>query len=115
MSSTKRRRSGYSKEQLIDVVKAVKEGKMTSVEAAEVYHIPESTIRSQTSNPSLRIGAGRSYYLSEEKEGYLVDLLKSLNDIGIRLTNVVVKKIIGEYIGLVTGDPRFTDRYFVLR
>ena len=91
-SSRKRRRSGYSTEQLIDAVKAVKEGKMTSIKAAEVYHIPESTIRSHTSNPSLRIGAGRSYYLSEKKEYYLVDLLKSLNDIGIRLTNVAVKR-----------------------
>ena len=75
MSSIKRRRGVYDKQKLIDAINAVKEERMTSVTAAHEYNVSQSTTRSHTTNSNLRIGAGRSRYLTEKEEGYLVDLL----------------------------------------
>jgi hypothetical protein len=112
MSSIKPRRGGYSKQQLFDAIDAVKEGRMTSIKASQIYHVPQSTIRSHMTNSALRVGAGRSYYITGKEEGYLIDLIHSLSEMGIRLTKVVLSQIIGEYIGLVTKDQRFS-RYLL--
>ena len=107
MSTIKRRRRGlYSKEQLIEAVRAIQGKKMTSVKAAQVYQVPESTIRCHTSNSSLRFGAGRSFYLSNKQENYLIELIKSFETIGIRITRVILREMVGQYIKLVTNDRR---------
>lgn len=107
MTPIKRSRGGYAKEQLLDAIAAVRDGKMNSVKAAEFYKVPQSTIRSHISNENLRVGAGRKRYLTDKQEGYLVDLLQSLDDIGVRLTKSVLVRIFGEYIIMVTKDIRF--------
>ena len=78
MPTIKQRCGVYPKEQLVEAVRAVQEGKMTSVQAAEAYNVPQGTIRSHTNDQYLRIGAGRSSYLDSEQEAYLVELIKSL-------------------------------------
>lgn len=110
MPTIKQRRGAYPKEQLIEAVRAVQEGKMTSVQAAETYQVPQGTIRSHTNDQFLRIGSGRSFYLDAEQEAYLVELLKSLEKIGVRLTKPVLRKVVGEYIRLVAKDPRFKSK-----
>ena len=55
MTDQKRRRSLYCKSQLAEAVRAVNQHELTSV---------ESTIRFHKCNPLLRIGAGRSSYLT---------------------------------------------------
>jgi hypothetical protein len=68
MSSLKLRRGLYDKEQLISAIRAVKDKKMTSIKAAEVFGVPSSTIRSHLNDSSLRIGAGRPFYLNKKKK-----------------------------------------------
>ncbi|CAF2170684.1 unnamed protein product, partial [Rotaria magnacalcarata] len=46
MPTVKSRRAICPKEQLTNVIDAVKSGQMTSVKASEVYGVPQSTIRS---------------------------------------------------------------------
>ncbi|CAF3636594.1 unnamed protein product [Rotaria sp. Silwood1] len=79
----------YPKENLLEAIRLAKEKQMTSVEASEYYHVPQSTIRSHISNDLLRVDAGRPFYLSSKQEPYLVELIKSLDEIGIRLTKNV--------------------------
>ena len=100
----------YEKQQLIDAVTSVLDGEMTSVYASKFYHVPQGTIRTHVNNVTLGIGAGRRVYLNEEKEGYLVDLIKSLEFIGVRLTKSVLKKVVGEYITRVSDDPRLKSK-----
>ncbi|CAM4850469.1 unnamed protein product [Rotaria magnacalcarata] len=107
MSAIKRRRGLYSKQQLIDAVRAVKEGEMTSVKAADEYKVPAGTIRFHVNNDSLRIGGGRSFYLSSKQEDYLVELIKSFETIGVPLTKIALRMIVGQYIKLVTNDSRY--------
>jgi hypothetical protein len=68
MSSFKVRRGLYDKQQLIPAIRAVKEKKMTSGKAAEVFGVPSSTIRSHLNDSSLRIGGGRPFYLNKKKK-----------------------------------------------
>jgi transposase-like protein len=110
MSTNKRTRSKYPKEKLQEAARAVIEGSMTSVTAAETYGIPQSTIRSHVNHPTKRIGAGRSSYLDQEKERHLVELIKSLEQIGVRLTKPILRKVVNEYLRLTTDDPRFKSR-----
>ena len=55
-------------------------------------------------------GAGRPFYLSPKQEIYLVELIKSLDEIGIWLTKNVLMKIIGEYISWAINDARFNSK-----
>jgi hypothetical protein len=96
MSKTKRARGLYDKQQLINAVCAVKSNKMTSVQASKFYKVPESTIRTHAKQPSMHIGAGRRFYLSLKQEGYLVELIRSFQLIGVRLTKPILKKLSGE-------------------
>ena len=114
MSSVKRRRGLYDKEQLISAIRAVEEKKMTSTKAAKVYGVPSSTIRSHLNNSTLCIGAGRPFYLNKKKESYLVELIKSLSLIGVRLTLVILYKLVGEYLCLVSKVPRLHGTFTAL-
>ena len=84
--------------------------KMTSVKASEFYHVPQSTIWSHINNDLLHVGAGRPFYLSPKQEIYLVELIKSLDEIGIRLTKSVLMKVIGEYLRLAIYNARFNSK-----
>ncbi|CAF1542211.1 unnamed protein product [Rotaria sordida] len=92
MSNKKRPHSRYDKQQLINAVRAVTDNRMSSVKASHDYHVPQSIIRTHVRNTSLRIGAGRKFYLSSKQERYLVELIKALESIGVRLTKIVLKK-----------------------
>ncbi len=46
--------------------------------------------------PSMNIGAGRRFYLSLKQESYLVEIIKSFQLIGVRLTKPILKKLSGE-------------------
>ena len=107
MSGPKRRRGNYPKEKLQNAIRAVTEGSLTSVKASEFYGVPQSTIRSHVNHPSLRIGAGRSSHLNTDEENHLVDLIKSLEKIGVRLTRAVLQKVVIEYLRLIKTDPRW--------
>ncbi|CAF5040383.1 unnamed protein product, partial [Rotaria sp. Silwood1] len=107
MSNKKRPHSRYDKQQLIRAVRAVVDNEMTSMESSIHFHIPESTIRSHVRNPSLHVGAGRKFYLTSKQEHYLVDLIKTLEKTGVRLTKMVLKKVIGEFINYTSTDNRF--------
>jgi transposase-like protein len=110
MSETKRSRSNYPKEKLQEALQAVIEGRMTSVKAAELYQIPQSTIRSHVNKPTMRVGGGRRFYLDQLKELHLVEMIKALEKIGVRLTRLVLRKVIDEYLRLTTEDPRFKSK-----
>jgi hypothetical protein len=105
-----RQRGLYEKEKLIDAVTSVLDGEMTSVFASNFYNVPQGTIRTHMNNVQLGIGAGRRAYLNEEKEAYLVGLIKSLEIIGVRLTKSVLKKVMGEYITRVSDNYRFKSK-----
>ena len=111
MSLVKRRRSLYLKEQLMNAVRDVKQGTMTSLEAAEHYKVPSSTIRCHANEYSSRVGAGPSFYLNVQQEKYLVEAIKSLEDIGVRLIKPVLKKVCNEYIQLVSTNPRYSSKH----
>ncbi|CAF5040384.1 unnamed protein product [Rotaria sp. Silwood1] len=114
MSNKKRPHSRYDKQQLIRAVRAVVDNEMTSMESSIHFHIPESTIRSHVRNPSLHVGAGRKFYLTSKQEHYLVDLIKTLEKTGVRLTKMVLKKVIGEFINYTSTDNRFNGKYTLL-
>ena len=103
-------RGQYDKQQLIDAVTAVLDGEMTPVFASTNYGVPQSTIRMHATNTSLGIGSGRPVYLDKKNEGYLVDLIKSLECAGVRLTKNVLKKVIGEYIISVSDTQRLKGK-----
>ncbi len=84
---------------------------MTSGKAAEVFGVPSSTIRSHLNNSSLRIGGGRPFYLNKKKETYLVEVIRSLSLIGVRLTLVILYKLVGEYLRLVIKDSRLHGKF----
>ena len=84
---------------------------MTLMKSSTHFHIPESTISSHIRNPSLRISAGRKFYLTPKQEHYLVDLIKTLERTGVRLTKVVLKKVIGEFINYTSTDNRFNGKH----
>lgn len=111
MSPAKQRRSAYGKDQLEAAIKVVKEGVMNSIQAGRVYKVPSSTIRSHLSKPLSRLGAGRPFYLNDEEERCLIDMVKCIHKIGIRLTKSVLKKISGEYMKSIVTDPRFTSNW----
>ncbi len=85
--------------------KAVNEYKNGSISAAIIakYDIPGSTIRNHKSDPKLRIGVGRPTLLPNEQEQYLVELLKHVEVIGVRLTKSLAMKLASEYVRLKAG------------
>ena len=103
MAKTKHVRGVYDEQKLVDAVREVKSGKMTSIEASKSYKVPGSTIRSHVVKASLKIGAGRHSYLNLEQETYLVELIKSFGPMGVRLTKPILNKIAGEFIEGVTN------------
>ena len=111
MSNKKRLHSQYKKQQLIEAICAVVDNEMTLMKSSTHFHIPESTIRSHIRNPSLRIGAGRKFYLTLKQEHYLVDLIKTLERTGVRLTKAVLKKVIGEFLNYTSTDNRFNGKH----
>ena len=111
MFKIKRFRSRYPEQQLIDTGRAVKNDKMTSVKASQLFIVPESTIRAHVINSSLQIGGGCHFYNNSNQGGYLVDLIKSLEFIGVRLTKIVLRKVTGEFISLVSNDSRFKSEF----
>lgn len=110
MSPIKRRRALYSKEDLMKAVHEVKEGKMNSFEAANHYKVPSSTIRCHVNEYSSRIGAGPPFYLNEQQETYLIETIKSLEAIGIRLIKPVLKKVCSEYMQMVSTNSRYSSK-----
>ncbi|CAM2730588.1 unnamed protein product, partial [Rotaria socialis] len=58
--------------------------------------------------------AGSSYYLNCKQEDYLVELIKSFETIGVRLTKPVLRQIVGQYIKLVTNDSRYKSKYSLM-
>ena len=97
MFTTKQRRGVYPKEQLVNAIRAVSSGKMTSFKASALYKVPSSTIRCHVNGYTRRIGAGALFYLTEKQEDFLVKLIKSFEAIGLRLTKFVLMKVAGQY------------------
>ncbi|UJR12801.1 hypothetical protein I4U23_016974 [Adineta vaga] len=108
-----RQRGLYPKENIMKAVTAVLNGEMTSLKASDEYHVPPGTIRTHVRNLSLGVGGGRRCYLTHKQECYLVDMIKGLEIIGVRLTKSVLKKVLGEYIKLVSNDSRFKTSFFL--
>jgi hypothetical protein len=92
----------YSKEDLTKAIDEYKSG-ATSSEVAAKHGVPGSTVRNHKCNPTMRIGGGRPQLLTNTQEQYLVELLKNLEVIGVRLTKPVVMKFSSDYVHLVTG------------
>lgn len=106
MAKTKALRGLYDEQKLIDAVLAVKNHKMTSVKAAKVYQVPGSTIRTHITKASMKFGSGRRFYLDSKQENDLVQLIKALEPMGVRITKPILTKVAGEFIELVTKDSR---------
>ncbi|CAF3088028.1 unnamed protein product [Rotaria sp. Silwood2] len=96
------KRSNYSKENLLKAVEEYKNG-ATSTDVSSKYGVPGSTVRNHNYNSQMRFGGGRPTILTSQQEQYLVELLKNLEFIGLRLMKVVVMKLGSEYVKLVTG------------
>jgi hypothetical protein len=111
MSPMKKRRGVYPKENLVKAVRDVEEGRMSSIEAADHYKVPSSTIRCHVNKYSSRVGAGPSFHLNPKQEEYLVEVIKSLGDIGVRVTKSILQKVSDEYIKLVSNNVRYTSKY----
>lgn len=96
------KRSNYPKEDLTKAVQEYKNGSTSSAITTK-YGIPGSTVRNHKSNSKLRVGGGRPTLLTNHQEQYLVELLKNLELVGVRLTKPVVIKLSSEYVHVVTG------------
>ncbi|CAF4632424.1 unnamed protein product, partial [Rotaria socialis] len=75
----------------------------TSSEVSLKYGVPASTVRNHNSNSQMTFGSGRPTVLKIDQEQYLVELLKNLEIIGLRLMKTVVMKLASEYVKLITG------------
>lgn len=104
----------YPKEKLQQEIDVVLAQKMTSVKASEVLKAPQSTIRTHLKKPFTRIGAGRSMYLNTEEEAQFVELTKSLEKVGFKLTRKVLLRTAGQYLRRTTNHPRLKSEYFRL-
>jgi hypothetical protein len=111
MSGAKRDRGNYPKQKLQNAIRAVTRGTLTSVKASEFYEVLQSTIRSHVNHPSSRLGAGRSFHLNTAEENHLLGLIKSLEKIGVRLTRVVLRKVIVDYFQLMKNDPLWKSNH----
>ena len=107
------KKSNYSKENLVKAIEEYKNG-VPSSKVSLKYGVPGSTIRNHGSNSQMGLGSGRPTALTIDQEKYLVELLKNLEIIGIRLMKAVVMKLGSEYVKLVTGMDKefFTSHFF---
>lgn len=96
------KRGKYSREDLIKAIAEYKNG-ATSSDVTKKYNVPGSTVRNHKSNPKKKIGGGRPTLLTNFQESYFVELLKNLEDIGVRLIKPIALQLSTEYIQLVTG------------
>ena len=86
------------------MVKAIEEYKngAPSSEVSLKYGVPGSIISNHGSNSRLGLGNGRPTAFTIHQEKYLVELLKNLQTIGVRLMKAVVMKLGSEYVKLLT-------------
>lgn len=84
----------YPVENLINAINS----DLTSSEAAKKFNVPERTIRAHRQLPLQRIGAGRSRYLNDKQENYLVSLFQILPEYGFEITTDVALKISSDYM-----------------
>ena len=75
-----------------------------------MYHALEITIRTHVQNTSLHFGVGRKFYLSSKQEHYLVGLIEAPKLMGVRIKKVVLKKVVGEFIGYALSGLRFNRK-----
>jgi hypothetical protein len=104
----------YPIENLINAI----ESDLNSIDAAKIYKVPARTIRAHRQIPLLKIGAGRSRYLTDDQENYLVSLFQVLPDFGFSLTADVALKLAADYmksLGLSYVPKRKWLRKFVNR
>ncbi len=59
----------------------------------------------------MHIGADRPFYLTTKQEVYFVELIKSLEVIGVRLTKIILRKVVREFIRFVSNNPRLDREY----
>jgi hypothetical protein len=101
----------YSIENLIKAI----ESDFSSADAAKEYNVPARTIRAHRQMPLLKIGAGRSRYLTDDQENYLVSLFQVLPDFGFSLTADIALKLASDYmksLGLSDAPKRkFVNRH----
>ena len=99
------KKSNYSKENLIKALEEYKNG-TTSSEVSLKYGVPASTVRNHNSNSQMTFGSGHPTVLKIDQEQYLVELLKNLEIIGLRLMKTIVMKLASEYVKLITGTSQ---------
>ena len=96
----------YSMESLQQAIKACSDGSMSSVEAAKLYGVPQSTIRNHKRRPSMSTGSGRPFLLNQTDEESLVQLLLDLEQMSVRLTKDKVLKIAQEFVENLKQNQR---------
>ncbi len=79
---------------------------MSSVEAAKLYGVPQSTIRNHNRQRSMAIGSRRPSLLGNMEEKYLVQLLLDLEQMSVRLTKDKVLKVAEEFVGSLKQNGR---------
>ncbi|CAF3852606.1 unnamed protein product [Rotaria sp. Silwood1] len=83
----------YSKQKLLDAVNSQYDSKT----AAEMFHVPASTIRRHRREPSLKSHVGRPSYLSNDEEAYFVSLLQLLPEYGFHVSREIALQLATEY------------------
>ena len=89
---------GYTEEQLLTAIEAVKERKMTVTMAAKQYKIPVTTLYDHTKGKIHKIGAGAPTVLTYSEEKEIAATLQVLQEIGFPLTKELVSVIIYDYM-----------------
>ncbi|CAF4593836.1 unnamed protein product, partial [Rotaria sp. Silwood2] len=91
----------YSSKSLQQAIEAYSNRAISSVEAAKIYGVPESTIRNHRRRPGMGIRSGRPYLLKQNDEDHLVQLLLDIEKTGFRLTKKTVMKIAQDYVEIL--------------
>ncbi|CAF3073579.1 unnamed protein product, partial [Rotaria sp. Silwood2] len=78
---------------LINALEEYKTG-ATSSEVSLKYGVPGSTVRNHNCNSQMRFGVGHPTVLTNHQEQCLVELLKNLEFIALRLMKVVAMKLL---------------------
>ena len=84
----------YPRANLIDAVNS----NLSSTAAAKMFNVPARTIRSHRQIPLQKIGAGRSRYLDDDEESFLISIFQILPNYGFSLTADTVINISCEYM-----------------
>ncbi|CAF2099575.1 unnamed protein product [Rotaria magnacalcarata] len=82
-----------SRQQLVDAVNSPYDSKT----AAEIFHVPTSTIRRNRGESSLRSHVGRPSYLSNDEELYFVSLLQLLPKYGFHVSREIALQLATAY------------------